>query len=338
MTSTQLKRHLLDNPSLIIDILESLGCHGIKHVKNRRIMCALPDGDNETSVQVLIEDEGLITIVHTRGDYTGGDIFEFVSYIKGCSFRNSLMYICRVVNVEFSTTYKPAIKNETYNFLNKFTRREMNSIDYENQQLDDTVLDEYIKTAHQMFLDDHLSIESQYKFNIHYDIHGQRILIPIRDTEGNLVSIKGRASIKNHKEQRVEKYIAYYPYKAKSVLYGYYENYWDILSCNEVILVESEKAVIQADSYGVNNVIALSKKKISDEQLYKIISLNVNVVLAFDKDVKHKELEIIANEFKGLCSVYTTYDTDDLLGEKDSPFDRGSGTWYKLYENRKQIL
>ena len=78
MTSKQLKKHLLDNPALIIDILEGLSCHHIKHVPNKRITAGLPDGDNTTSIQVLLLDDNLGTIVHTRSDYDGGDIFSFV--------------------------------------------------------------------------------------------------------------------------------------------------------------------------------------------------------------------------------------------------------------------
>lgn len=301
-------------------------------------MAALPDGDNPTSVQILLENEVLTTVVHTRIEYKGGDIFNFVEYMKGCNFRNAFMFLARIANVEIDFTYKPKVKNETYEFLNKFTRNGLKIGSEENIILDESVLNEYIKTAHQMFLDDNLSIKSQYKFGIHYDIHGQRVLIPIRDLEGNLITIKGRTAVEDWKNKGIEKYIAYYPYHAKKLLYGYYENYWDILTKNEIIIVESEKAVIQADSYGVNNVVAISKKRISDEQLYKIISLNVDVVLALDKDVNYSELEMIAEEFKGLCKVYIVYDTEDLLNDKDSPFDRGSEVWHKLYKNKQRIL
>lgn len=295
-------------------------------------MAALPDGDNATSVQVLLENETLITVVHTRADYKGGDIFSFIEYIKGCSFRNAFMLACKVANVEIDFTYKPKVKNETFDFLNKFTRRGIRVESEENEILDESVLDQYVETAHQIFIDDNLSVDSQYKFGIHYDIHGQRILIPIRDLKGNLVTIKGRTIRDNFRKEGIDKYIAYYPFTATKILYGYYENYWDILMANKVIIVEGEKSVIQADSYGVNNVIAISKKKISDEQLFKIISLNVDVVLALDKDVTIEELEIIASEFKGLCRVYAIYDTKGLLQDKDSPFDRGKEVWDELYE------
>lgn len=332
LTAKQLKDYLLNNPSFIIKILEELECHHIKHIENKRITGALPDGDNQTSIQVLLNDF-LTTVVHTRSDYKGGDIYEFVSYIKKCSFRNAFMFICRLLNIDCSFTHKPKIVNKTFNFLNRFLKKEAFITNDTNVILNETILDTYIKTAHKNFLNDNISIKSQYKFGIHYDIHDQRILIPIRDTNGNLVTIKGRAIEDGCKE----KYIAYYPYSANEVLYGYYENNLNILLQNEVIIVEGEKSVMQADSYGVGNVVALSKKKISDSQLYKLISLNVDVVLALDKDVEKEEVEKMAKEFKGLAKVYAIYDKNDLLGEKDSPFDRGKDIWHELYKDKELI-
>lgn len=338
MTSTQLKKHLLNNPDIIIRVLEELDCHGIKHIPNKRIMAALPDGDNATSIQILLENEALITVIHTRSDYKGGDIFNFIEYMKGCPFRNAFMFIARISNVKIDFTYKPKVKNETFEFLSKFTKGGLRVDSEENIVLDESVLNEYIQTAHQMFLDDNLSIDSQYKFGIHYDLYGQRILIPIRDLEGNLITIKGRTVAEDYDDKGIEKYIAYYPYHARKLLYGYYENYWDIIGKNEIILAESEKAVIQADGYDTNNVVAISKKKISDEQLYGIISLNVDVVLAFDKDVSLEELKAISEEFKGLCRVYAIYDIKGLLSGKDSPFDKGETVWNELYKNKIRIL
>lgn len=338
MDSKQLKGQLLNDPTLIVSILEELGCHEIKIVPNKRVTAALPDGDNPSSVQVLLLDENLTTIVHTRGDYEGGDIFSFVSYIRGCNFRNSMMLICRLLNIDYDFKYVEKTVNETYNFLKQFIQKEVYQDVSQNEILDESVLNDYIRAAHINFVEDNLTVDSQYKFGIHYDINSSRILIPIRDLDGNLVTIKGRTTVEGYKEKDIMKYLAYYEYHARHILYGYYENYWDIVTSDEIILVESEKAVIQADGYGVNNIVALSKWKVSEEQLFKIISLNKDVVLALDKNIGLEELELIAREFKGLCDVYAVYDYDDLLGEKESPLDRGEDVWNTLYENKIKII
>lgn len=340
MTSRQLKDYLYNNPSFIVKVLESLDCHEIKHTPNKRVSAALPDGDNPMSVQVLIDNNWLNTVVHTRSDYKGKDIYDFVGYIKKCNFRNAFLYICRVLNLDCTFEYTSKAVNETYEFLKGFSS---GNIQYSTQRikntpLDDSILEGYINFPHKKFLDDNLSIQSQQKFQISYDIHNQRILIPIRNTEGRLVTIKGRTIHDDWKEKGIMKYVAYYPYSASCILFGYYENYWNILLQQEVILVESEKAVIQADSYGVNNVVALSKKTISDEQLYKIIQLNVDVTLALDKDVELDELKQLAEEFQGLCNVYAIYDTENLLDDKDSPFDKGADIWKELYKNKIQLI
>lgn len=329
---------MLDNPDQIVKILERLGCHHIKVVPDKRVTSALPDGDNPTSVQVLIKDEKLATVVHTRNDYKGGDIYSFIEYMLDCNFRNALMYACNTCGVPYTVEYKPPIVNRTYSFMKNFFKHEHSEEIYENETLPEGYLDMFINAPHKMFVDEYMTPESQKHFGIRYDIHLGRILIPIRDLQGNLVTVKGRIATNDFDKLKTPRYLAYENYRATNILYGYHENYWDILMAGEVIVVESEKGVIQAHSYGFNNAVALSKKKISEEQLFALISLNVDVTLALDKDVSDTEIEELAQEFKGLCKVYQIKDEHDYLDEKDSPTDKGIEVFKTLYNSKKKII
>ena len=64
-----------------------------------------------------------------------------------------------------------------------------------------------------------------------------------------------------------------------------------------------------------------------------LIELGCRVVFALDKDV------VIRNDYnikrlKQFVNVEYIWDRDDLLGEKDSPIDKGKEVWDRLYEGR----
>ena len=57
-------------------------------------------------------------------------------------------------------------------------------------------------------------------------------------------------------------------------------------------------------------------------------------MIAFDNDVKEKELQTISRMFKGLIPISYTLDRFGLLNEKDSPCDNGLHIFEQLLETR----
>ena len=55
MDKDEIKIYLRDNPQYIKDILEKLNCHHIK-ISSKRVSSALPDGDNNASIQIKLLD------------------------------------------------------------------------------------------------------------------------------------------------------------------------------------------------------------------------------------------------------------------------------------------
>lgn len=335
MNVNELKEYLYQNPSLIELLLEKLNCHHIKTIYNKRIQCALPDGDNQASVQVLLEDSShLVTVVHTRKDYEGGDLFSFISYLKGYSFKKTLEWVAETLEIGYIQTLKTN-KRDFLSILDEFDTNQ--SFCVCNEPINETAFSAFIEAPHKIFSEDGISPIIQRKMRICYDIEQGRVLIPIRDNKGNLITFKGRTVNDNYKALEIPKYYAYYNYNASNILYGLYENFFEILTQNEVIIVESEKAVLQAMSMGINNVVALSKNSISKEQFNSLLELQCNVILALDKDIDKeyaiKELE----PFGSLCNKYIIHDFEGLLDEHDSPFDKGLEVWQKLYDKKIKV-
>lgn len=334
MKAEELKSILHDDPSLIIRILEDCGIHHIKHIKERIQGCR-PDGDNPTSVQVILKNSDLITVIHTDSNYKGGDIFSLIDYYKSIEFPQSINYVCNLIGIENTSEYKP--KKKIFKVLDLMFKKKFDTIDEENIKLQDKILDEFIMLPHKKLSEQGVSIDTQLKFQTGYDIIDNRLLTPIRDEDGDLVTIKGRTLNKDFKQEGIPKFISYYNYIARKILYGLYENKLNIFYKNEAIVVESEKSVQQADSIGVNNVVAISKKKLSTEQITKLLELQCTLVLAFDKDVTPDAIILEASNFEKYVNVEIIYDFNDLLNEHDSPFDNGSGVWWQLYNDRLKL-
>jgi len=334
MQAEVLKGILYDDQSHIINVLESCGVHSIKKLDSR-IQGAREGGDNATSIQIITKDKNLGAVFHTDASFKGGDIISLVEHIKEIEFLEAIDYICSTIGVENTYEYKP--KKKLFGILDTlFGSRKEPEIE-ENIKLHDDVLNQFFINPHYRLTEQGVSVDTQIKFQTGYDIGDNRLLTPIRDEDGDIVTIKGRTLHSNYKELDIPKFVAYYPYKAVDILYGLYENQFNIYDKHEAIVIESEKGVQQGDSINVDNCIATSKKKISVNQVNKIISLQCKVVLAFDKDVDPYDIIIEANKFEGYLPVEIVYDFNDLLTGTQSPLDVGRDVWYNLYESRMTI-
>lgn len=342
MNKDEIKIHLKDNPELIVDILEELGCQKVKIIPNKRVQSTQPNNDkihdNPTSLQVKLNDS-LSTIIYTDNEFENQeikDIFTLIQFTKSCTFTEAINFICNICKIEFKGIVKKGEKSNSYEFLKQFKRSMNKNINtYEETIYNESFKERFIRKDCKLFYDDGVNSKSQEKFYVCYDILDNRIVFPIRNYDGKIVSFKGRSNDKDYIIKGIPKFIYYYPIIAMYYLYGYYENYYDILNSDEVIVGEAEKFVQQLDSMGIHNALSLSKKVISPPQLERLIKLHKDIVLVFDKGVSLEEIFIECRKFGGLCNVYYLYDKDNLLKNKESPTDRGFKVYNKLYTEYK---
>lgn len=339
MDKEGIKKHLYENTELIEKILEDLGCHNIKTIPNKRVTSSLPDGDNPSSIQVLL-DENLKTKIWTRNDYERKeykDIFTLVEYLKNYTFPEAIKFICNSCNLEYDGKIKEKqlSSRSVLKGLVRNKKKELKKEQYTEFILDNKLKEQFVNAYSSMFLNDGINEIAQDKFEVMYDVLDNRIVFPIKNDNGKILSFKGRTCEENYKILGIPKYIYYYKIEGKYYLFGLYENYFDILQANECIVFEAEKSPMQCCSFGVNNTVSINKKIISDEQLEKLIKLKVEVTLAFDKDVELNDIFIECRKFKGLCKVNYIYDYDGLLKDKMSPSDLGKEVFMQLYENYK---
>ncbi len=330
------KRILYNEPKLIEDLLKSLGC---RHIYNngRRISSTRPDGDNRNSVNVAL-NETLNAKIYTRQSefqqYEIQDIISLTQYFLNCSLSEALKYICNICNINGLSEYVKQEDSPTLSFLKRYKKILRNETTTEDVILDDKILDLFVNAPCKIFTDDGIDIPTQEFWEVKYDLMQNRAVFPIRNENGDLITCKGRTINSDYRLLGIPKYYVYYEIETSHILFGEFQNKDYIKKADYIILVESEKSVMKLWQMGYRNCVAIGRKSISRQQRNKLLSYGKTLVIAFDNDVKEKELQVISRMFKGLIPISYTLDRFNLLNEKDSPCDNGLHIFEELLETR----
>lgn len=196
------------------------------------------------------------------------------------------------------------------------------------------------------WLNDGISEEIMKNYNILFSKTENKIIIPHYDINGNLIGIRGRAL--NDEDLVFGKYM---PVKIEGKIYNhplgfnlYGLNFVkeNISRFKTAIVAEGEKSCLQ---YGTmfgqdrNIVVASCGSSFHKYQLDLLLQCGAErVLLAFDKegetwsekDKYFNKLKSICEKYKNYCSIGFIYDTSNLLGLKESPFDKGPEVASKL--------
>lgn len=337
-----IKSILYNNKNQLLYILQELKCHKINSDYRNEIRCALPDGQTNTSVRVILNDF-LPTYVYSRSDYEKyeiKDIISFVQYILKCNFKFAIQWLCEKLNIEYDEDeIISKDQSETIKYINRYKKKQnMKAV---NPIIDESYLNQFPNYIVKEWADEGIDENVQKKYDIRIDRINNRWLIPIRDKSGNLITIKGRTYLPNQKELGIPKYIHYKNHNKKiinNVLFGLNHSYECIKNENEVILFEGEKSVMKAESMGFYNTVAIGTSHISKYMLPEILKLQCDVVIAFDNDVPLNDIIKQCRLLSRFTNTYYIYDKDGLLNSKDSPVDMGLGVFLELYSNKKKVI
>lgn len=175
----------------------------------------------------------------------------------------------------------------------------------------------------------------------------QSIVIPVFDIEDNLVGIRQRHTQDYYINFGKYVPIEGYEFPSSATLYGINISKDNIMESHKAIIFEGEKSVMKYDSlYDYNISVAVFGSGISMQQIDILKSLQVEtVVLAFDKDYQdvdspeansyRQKLDKLVDKLRGHFDVELIWDTENLLGYKDSPIDKGKEIFDRLLENSK---
>lgn len=338
MAIKELKRYIFENNKIEF-VLENIGNHHIKYHPNKEFYsCANNDGDNVSAVNVY-NNEYLNVRNWTRSndfdDYA--DIITLTQYNRKCSFIEAVKYLHSILGLEHSPRKMAKKKDEKKDPLWIFKRiKSARRADDEQiiQTIKESELNDFMPILHIDWLREGIAPWTAKKFGLCYSYKRKRVIVPIRYwLTGELVGINARTTIENYEELGIKKYMITPSYQKSLNLYGLWENYDSIQEAGYVILYESEKSVLKMCSrdghesedwkYGFNGKtgVALSGKTLSDEQVKILIGLNVEIIMAFDKDVDINEIRHACDKFYKIRKVSYMYDKWGLLENKQSPAD-----------------
>lgn len=301
--------------------------------------------------------------------------FDLIKKIKGFKdneFYQCLVYVGKKSGVDFSrnryglgdSTSIRSVREEFMEFERASEIRNKKNLIKIEKFYDSKILDYFdAKTFYQGWIDEGISEKTMMKYQIKWYEFQKHIIIPHFDINGNLVGIRRRSlKLEDARNKYMPEFLEgkSYEHSLGLNLYGLYQNQSAIKKQKKAIIVEGEKSVLLSDSYYGNKSIAVATCgfNISEWQLKTLLSLGVDTVyLGFDKDydvMKEAEyfkdkatwdnyqhyitrLNTLAKRISPYCNTYILRDKRGLLGEKDSPFDKGKKVLEELIKDKVLI-
>lgn len=299
--------------------------------------CSPFTGEKTPSFQISEQKQVYHDFSGGEGGGTGGNVFTFVKNYFHCGgyeavnrlldyagltqedmcgqdYRNSVKYVAR----KYKTEPLPESEKRTVippEYMNRFGE-------------DEDKLD--------IWRAEGIGDEALKKFGVRYDRSSNRLVYPIKDNDGDIISISGRTLCPDYKEKGLRKYTYFHPLGRVDFIYGLSDNQEEVDRRKEIILFEGAKSVMKAYTWGFRNTGALLTCHLNREQMMLLAKGGWDTVFALDKEVVPWE----DSNIKMLCRftpVYYIRDMKGLLGNKDAPVDKGEKVFRELYEDRKPM-
>ncbi|MFD0587658.1 DNA primase [Paenibacillus sp. GCM10027627] len=348
----EIKQKIL-NDRRVEELLSAMECQRIRCASNR-YEAQLPDkynSSNPRSVQVYLT-EWMQCRIRSKG-ISDIDIFGLVSIIVfdvehnesslKANIYKSKKWICNTLgyadfisnNREFQTVKDDPLKwlKDLKKKRNKQQLREFS----ENRVYPDSILNQYIMYPYYPYIQEGLDYQTQLDFQVGFDIYSDRVIYPIYNQFGDIISIKGRTIDPDYKEKGIYKFLYLYNFNKMIEVYNWHNALEHVLSSKEIIIYEAEKSCWYSTQFGIPNCVAISGDDLSEYQvkMIKDLGIDVRIVLAMDKDKSVDDIKKQGKKFGLSRQVYALYDAHNLLSEelKESPTDKGQKTFLKLYSD-----
>lgn len=327
----EIKEKLIESPEKLVELLESFGFEHINHRGNEIRFARDWQGGSNISIKLKNNPYCVVS------DWSRGVCTDIISYIiqeKSADFRGVLQSTKKILGLgnDWRPQQRKALFGGIYQNISNPNR------EIQLKTYDESVLDKYEKVGNLRFLRDGISLDAQKFWGIRFSIEDNAIIIPIYNEFGDLIGAKAR--INGEPEEGESKYYYPLPTQVSQTLYGYAANY-QYLYGNDVVIVESEKAVAQAYTFNVRNVIGLGSNSISEKQSKMILQLQPKrIILALDEGLSFEQIQRDADIIKSCCGIFDVeiwyWDADqdlDIL-PKSSPTDMGKEKFEEIMEEQ----
>lgn len=268
----------------------------------------------------------------------GGNLYSFVKAYHNCSSREAVEIIKKYAGYDGDVNTRRDKLSATI-VCKQFMKQKNTKLSPTPTILPDDYMDrfEIREDKLDVWRKEGISDNSLKKFRVMYDSFSNRLVYPIRNLQGKIVNVGGRTLDNDWKEKKLRKYSYFQGWGGgMDVVYGLYENLEFIKSLDRIIIFEGCKSVLIADTFGIHNTGALLTSHLSPYQMKILASLGCRVTFALDKEIDIRQDKNI-QKLKQYVNVDYLWDKDNLLGEKDSPVDKGKEVFNKLYEHRRSF-
>lgn len=280
------------------------------------------------------------------------DIFGMVQKIRDCTFPQSVDYICSTLGI---TATELNIRQDIDNWQRDL-RRWLPNADYDEPaeltSYDPAILSAFDHLYPTEWLEYGITRDSMDKFGIGWYARQACISIPVVQN-GQLVGVRGRYTRRQDVDKGKYRPISLLDgtvlkFPSSGCLYGYDQNKAAIEKCRQVLLFESEKSVLKADSWHIHNALAVFGSNISKRHIEMLLELGVNdVVLCFDSDYRQvgdDDFQFFVAKMRKLAGKLTPYFSTSIAYNNqgydaykcnimDLPYDKAM----KLYEGRAKL-
>lgn len=298
--------------------------------------------------------------------YTGCgqlSIYDLLMQIYGWDFNQAFRFLVNFKGLSDYNSKKEKGFNKNkqvcsdWKFLNKYKtmRKEIPVISLPVYNKAD--LNRFDNIYPESWLYDHIDEKAMWRFGIKFYTLQWKVVIPHYNINGDLIGIRGRSFLKQDVDNGKKYMPIYYgnqnyKHPLQFNLYGLHENLEAIKRKKKLILFESEKAVLQCESYYPDNnfAVALCGSSMSNyiwslimsleiDELFIAIDKQYKTELETDKDKKEYEeylrkVKKIADRFVHYMNVYIVYCDDERISYKDSPSDKGKEMLEELMKEK----
>lgn len=298
----------------------------------------MPQGTNKTAV--CVKKDTLSVAIRSSEENKHGDIFTLVMTIKKISFGKANKYLHKILGLKYQFNSKAEISKKDPLAIFKKIKRRKYTIDKEIPVYDDSILKEYTDLPYIGWVREGVLPFACKRFNIGYSYDKKRIVIPERKWDGDdneYIGISGRTTVPNYEMFDIPKFFKLSKTYPKGMnVYGLNENYQTIQEAGYTVVLESQKSVLKRYSRKDGTATAIGNCEFTEEQVRILISLGVEIIVAFDEGIDINHVRQECDKFYPIRKVSYMFDKWDLLekGSKDSPADKPNKVYNFMLKHR----
>ena len=289
-----------------------------------------------------------------------GDIFKLTEHILEVDSKEAFSYVCNFFNLSASSNMEFIYNEDNWGLEDREVEvfecvsNKLENITFKPiPTVDSNIMNIFLKYQPGEWLSEGITEDTLIKYDIRYSLKQNAIVIPHHNINSELIGIR----VRNLNEEIIEEFGKYNPlfigsemynHKLGHNLYGLDKNIDYIKKVKKVLIVESEKAVLQMDSYfgGKSIAVAICGSNFSKVQMKMLLDLGVEeFILGLDKQYSNvQEEELWLKKIKKMIeplldlNVTVTRIWDRLdggyLNHKDSPTDLGREVYVNLVKSR----